>query len=260
VGAVYTDWECPTTGEFNRVGGIDTRLKFSANWTLDGQAVVSSSNLQGLNTGNLETTCEYNLYPFSSGNAGNNNHYAGPADKLDLKRDGLHFSYEGIYDDISPGFVTVPGFVNRVDIRELYQTADYRFRPKKGWIVDWGPSLNQRYVFDHEGNRLDTDYQPYLAIQGRGQTFIYLFPYEELRERLRPQDFCFLGFSCQPPIPNQDYHEHSSGARSRPAFCPRSLSVRVITGETGRTSWHLPVLPRLSTNHFSRARIRPPAH
>jgi Domain of unknown function (DUF5916)/Carbohydrate family 9 binding domain-like len=221
VGAIYTDWECPTTGEFNRVGGIDTRLKISANWSLDGQAVASSSNLQGLNTGNLETTCEYNLYPFSSGNAGDNNHYAGPADKLDLKRDGLHFSYEGIYDDISPGFVTVPGFVNRVDIRELYQVVGYRFRPKKGWIVDWGPSLNQRYVFDHAGNRLDTDYQPYLAIQGRGQTFIYLFPYEELRERLRPQDFCFLGFSCQPPIPNQDYHEHNSGASAQTSILPK---------------------------------------
>jgi hypothetical protein len=209
VGAVYTDWECPTTGEFNRVGGIDTRLKFNANWTLEGQAVVSSSNLQGLNASNLETTCEYGLYPFSSGNTGNNNYYAGPADKLDLKREGLHFSYEGIYDDISPGFVTVPGFVNRVDIRGLYHIIDYRFRPKKGWVVDWGPSLNQRYVFDHEGNRLDTDYQPYLAIQGRGQTFIYLFPYEELRERLRPQDFYFLGLSV---AQNQDYHEHRSGA------------------------------------------------
>jgi hypothetical protein len=221
LGAVYTDWECPTTGEFNRVGGIDTRLKFNSNWSLDGQAVESSSNLLGRNTGNLETTCEYNLYPFSSGNAGNNNYYAGPADKLDLKRDGLHFTYEGIYDDISPGFVTVPGFVNRVDIRELYQVAGYRFRPKKGWIVDWGPSLNQRYVFDHEGNRLDTDYEPYLAIQGRGQTYIYLFPYEELRERLRPQDFCFLGFSCQPPIANRDYHEHSSGASVQSSIWPK---------------------------------------
>ena len=218
VGAVYTEWECPTTGEFNRVGGVDTRLKFNANWTLEGQAVVSSSNLQGLNaflSGNPETTCEYNLFPFSSGNdnnsnAGNSNYYAGPADKLDLKRDGLHFSYEGIYDDISPGFVTVPGFVNRVDIRDLYQTIDYRFRPKKGWIVDWGPSLNQRYVFDHEGNRLDTYYYPYFAIQGRGQTIFYLLPYQELRERLRPQDFLFIGLPSV--TQNQDYHEHRSGA------------------------------------------------
>ncbi len=211
LGAVYTDWECPTTGEFNRVGGVDTRLKFNPNWSLDGQAVVSSSNLQGLNVANLQTTCEYGLYPFSAGNlsvSGNNNYYAGPADKLDLKRDGLHFTYEGIYEDISPGFVTVPGFVNRVDIRYGWQEADYRFRPKKGWIVDWGPSVIQRYVFDHEGNRLDTDYQPYLALQGRGQTLFYLFPYEELRERLRPQDFSFLGLQVNH---NQDYHEHRSG-------------------------------------------------
>jgi len=211
VGALYTDWECPTTGEYNRVGGLDTRLKFNANWTLDGQAVVSSSNLAG----NFYTptyssnNCETNLFPFNSGNVGKGNYYAGPADKLDLKRDGLHFTYEGIYNDVSPGFVTVPGFVNRVDIRGLYQEADYRFRPKKGWIVAWGPTVNQRYVFDHEGNRLDTDYKPYLEIDGRGQAIIYVLPYEELRERLRPQDFAFLGLSTKQ---NQDYHEHRSGA------------------------------------------------
>jgi hypothetical protein len=223
VGAVYTNWECPATGEFNRVGGVDTRLKLNANWTLEGQAVVSSSNLQGLNTyltgGNPETNCEYNLFSFSAGNDSNGHagsYYAGPADKVDLKREGLHFSYEGIYDDISPGFVTVPGFVNRVDIRGLYQTIDYRFRPKKGWIVDWGPTLQQRYVFDHEGNRLDTYYDPYLAIEGRGQTIIYLLPYEELRERLRPQDFLFLDL---PGVThNQDYHEHRSGASLQTSY------------------------------------------
>jgi hypothetical protein len=207
VGALYTDWECPSTGEFNRIGGVDTHLKFNPNWTLDGQAVTSSSN--------LNLNCEANLYPFSSGNRGNGNYYAGPADKLELRRDGLHFSYDGFYNDISPGFVSIPGFINRVDIRETMHEVDYRFRPKKGWIVDWGPSLNARYDFDHTGLRLDTDYVPYFVIQGRGQTVITLRPYEELRERLRPQDFCFYGYSsfCAPPTPgNQDYHEHTSGA------------------------------------------------
>ena len=141
VGALYTDWECPTTGEFNRIGGVDTHLKFNPNWTLDGQAVTSSSN--------LTLDCEANLYPFSSGNHGNSNHYAGPAEKLELHRDGLHFTYDGTYNDISPGFVSVPGFINRVDIRETNQEVDYRFRPKKGWVVDWGPSLSARYDFDH---------------------------------------------------------------------------------------------------------------
>ena len=207
VGALYTDWECPTTGEFNRIGGLDTHLKFNPNWTLDGQAVVTSSH--------LNLNCEGNLYPFSSGNRGNNNYYAGPAEQLHLHRDGLHFSYDGIYNDISPGVVSIPGFINRVDIRETTQEADYRFRPRKGWVVDWGPSVTARYDFDHTGLRLDTDYVPYFAIQGRGQTVILLRPYEELRERLRPQDFCFYGYalSCAPTIlGDQDYHEHTSGA------------------------------------------------
>ena len=95
IGALYTDWECPTTGEYNRVGGVDTRLKLSTTWSLDGQAVDTSSN--------LNLNCEANLYPFSSGNHGNGNYYAGPAEKLDLRRDGLHFSYEGLYNDVTPG-------------------------------------------------------------------------------------------------------------------------------------------------------------
>src|SRR6202140_10444 len=217
VGVLYSDWECPTTGEFNRVGGVDTHLKFNANWTLDGQAVESSSIILGnvLSPTYQSKNCEANYYPFSSGNQGNGNYYAGPAEKLELRRDGLHFSYGGIYNDISPGFVSIPGFINRVDIRETLQEADYRFRPKKGWVVDWGPSLTVRYDFDHTGLRLDTDYVPYFAIQGRGQTIILLRPYEELRERLRPQDFCFYGYAlyCAPTIlGDQDYHEHTSGA------------------------------------------------
>jgi hypothetical protein len=209
VGAIYSDWECPATGEFNRVGGVDTRFKFNSNWVLDAQAVTSTSKLQGLNTANLETTCEYNLFPFSSGNFGNGNHFAGPADKVEVRRNGLHFNYIGSYQDVSPGFVTVPGFVNRVDIRGFYNTIYYRFRPKQGWLLAWGPSLIQRYVFDHEGNRLDTYYDPYLRIEGRGQTHIWLSPYIELRERLRPQDFSFLNLSVNH---NFDYHEHQSSA------------------------------------------------
>jgi hypothetical protein len=221
VGAVYADWECPATGESNRVGGVDTRLRFNASWALEAQAVVSSSHLQGLNIGNLENTCEYGLYPFSSGNAGNGSHYAGPADKVEVRRNGLHFNYIGTYSDISPGFVTVPGFVNRVDIRGLYNTIYYRFRPKRGWILAWGPSLRQRYVFDHEGNRLDTNYDPYLKIEGRGQTYIWLDPYEELRERLRPQDFAFIGLAGV--TQNQDYHEHLSEAHFQTGYFPKVL-------------------------------------
>ncbi|MFZ1008670.1 MAG: DUF5916 domain-containing protein [Candidatus Sulfotelmatobacter sp.] len=239
IGAVFTNWECPSTGEYNRVGGLDTRLRFNANWILEGQAVTSSSNLQGLNVylspaANLENTCEYNLFPFNAGNlirAGNGNHYAGPADKVELRRNGLHFNYIGTYQDVSPGFVTVPGFVNRVDIRQLDNTVVYRFRPKKGWVLAWGPSMIQHYTYDHEGNRLDTYYDPYLRIEGRGQTNIYLDPYVELRERLRPQDFTFIGL---PGIThNQDYHEHSSSARIQTSYFKRVTLLGIYSWGNG---------------------------
>ncbi len=231
VGAIYTDWECPATGEYNRVGGADAWLKVNANWTLQGQAVTSSSHLLGLNallgsspspTG-LFSTCEANQFPFSSGNApaipATATYFAGPADKVQVQRNGLHFNYDGSYVDVSPGFVTVPGFVNRADIRGLYQTIYYRFRPKKGWLLAWGPSLRQRYVFDHEGNRLDTYYDPYLRMEGRGQTILWLDPYEELRERLRPQDFAFIGL---PGVTqNQDYHEHLGEVRFQTGYFPK---------------------------------------
>jgi len=214
VGLLYTDWECPTTGEYNRVGGVDARLKFSPNWTLDGQAVTSSSDIFGnfFSPTYSSQNCEANAYPFSSGNQGNGNHYAGPAERLQLHRDGLHLTYDVQYNDISPGFVSIPGFINRVDIREVKQELDYRFRPKQGWIVAWGPTINTRHDFDHTGLRLDTDYTPQLVVQGRAQTQLYFQPYKETRERLRPQDFCFYGFCPSPPLPNQDYHEHTSGA------------------------------------------------
>ena len=222
VGVLYTDWECPTTGEYNRIGGVDTRIKFTPNWTLDGQAVTSTSNILGnvFSPTYSSQNCEANAYPFSSGNRGNGNHYAGPAERLQLHRDSLHLTYDAQYNDITPGFASIPGFINRVDIRELKQEVDYRFRPKHGWIVNWGPTLNTRHDFDHNGLRLDTDYSPQLVFQARGQTQIYVMPYKETRERLRSQDFCFYGYgSCpinpQPPnepLPNQDYHEHTSGA------------------------------------------------
>jgi hypothetical protein len=220
VGAIYADWECPSTGEFNRVGGADTRLKLNNNWTLEGQAVTSSSNLLGLDPSiSLFSTCEANLFPLSSGNVGNGNYYAGPADLVEARRNGLHFNYNGFYRDVSPGFVTVPGFVNRVDMRESEQWAGYLFRPAKGWILAWGPSLYNRYTFDHEGTRLDTDYEPYFTVQARGQTSLLLVPYEETRERLRPQDFVFLGL---PGVTaNQDYHEHRSGATFVTGYFPK---------------------------------------
>jgi hypothetical protein len=180
VGLIYTDREYPINGEFNRIGGIDSHLKFSPTWTGNFQAVVSS-------TRNF-----------------NGSYQAGPAYKAELQRNGSHFIYDGIYNDISPGFISEPGFVNRVDLRESKNTLQYLFRPTHSWLTAWGPGVEARWAWAHDNLRLDTQYEPVFLLEMRAQSYIYFFPYNEMRERLRPKDAPTLLF-------NQDFHEHNSG-------------------------------------------------
>ena len=121
-----------------------------------------------------------------------------------------------LYNDVTPGFVSIPGFINRVDIRETVQDFHYRFRPqaKDGFSVGdrpfWFDTISTTPAC---ASTLTTSLTS--SIRGQGQTVIILRPYQEFRERLRPQDFCFYGFSvyCAPgALGNQDYHEHESGA------------------------------------------------
>jgi hypothetical protein len=179
IGAIYTDVEYPSAGGFNRIGGIDGRLKFSPSWTATMQSVVSSSQFPG------------------------GAYQAGPASFADTTFSGVHTRYEGAYTDISPGFTSLPGFVNRVDIRDFANQLDYRFRPEAGPLVSWGPSMHTDWVWAHDGTRLDLVTDPSMAFRFRGQSFVTLFPYTDFHEQLRPQDFVSLSS-------NRDYHEHSS--------------------------------------------------
>ncbi|PYX32333.1 MAG: hypothetical protein DMG80_08110 [Acidobacteria bacterium] len=192
IGAIYTDWESPATdrvnidhsSDFNRIGGIDSRIKISPSLSATMQGVVSSTSFGG-------------------------NYFAGPAYKADLLYTGTHLFHEGTYNDVSMGFTTVPGFVNRVDIREYREDTAYSFRPKSGPVVSWGPELLGHWTWDHSGLRLDTDYYPSLAVVLKRQTRITMVPYEELRERLRPNKDYFVPPESAPL--NPDFHEHTSG-------------------------------------------------
>ena len=180
VGLIYTDREYPVDGEFNRIGGIDSHLKLNSTWTANLQAVVSSTrNPDG-------------------------SYQAGPAYKAEFQRNGEHFVYDGNYNDISPGFISEPGFVNRVDLREYKNEISYRFRPQSKWLTAWGPGTVARWAWAHDGLRLDTDYEPVFLLEMRALSYVYFYPYDEIRERLRPQDAASL-------LQNQDFHEHRTG-------------------------------------------------
>jgi hypothetical protein len=179
IGAIYTDEEYPAAGGFNRIGGIDSRIKLAPSWSATLQSVVSST----LNPGGT--------------------YQAGPASFVDTTYSGVHTSYEATYKDISPGFTSLPGFVNRVDIRDVFNEFDYRFRPQHGPLVSWGPSIHTDWVWAHDGTRLDLLTDPSLGLRFKGQSFLTLYPYTDFHEQLRPIDF--------PALPaDRDYHEHST--------------------------------------------------
>ncbi len=179
IGAIYTDEEYPAVGGFNRIGGLDSRIKFTQNWTATLQSVASSTQVPG------------------------GAYQAGPASFIDTTFSGVHTSYEGTYRDISRGFTSLPGFVNRVDIRDFANTFDYRFRPVSSPLVSWGPSMHTDWVWAHDGTRLDLLTDPSFSLRFKGQSFLTLYPYTDFHEQLRPVDFA--GLSA-----NRDYHEHDS--------------------------------------------------
>jgi hypothetical protein len=190
VGLIYTDWEFPATSEFNRVGGVDTRLKFNSNWTGVFQGVVSSTrNADG-------------------------SYQAGPGYKAETSYTNSHLDYDTTFNDFSPGFSTAAGFVNRVDIREVRNNLNYRWHPATGPLVSWGPGMFADNVWAHDGTRLDTYYSPGMSFGFKGQTYLTLSPYVEFRERLRPVDFYSL-------TQNRDYHEHDSSVGFGTSYFPK---------------------------------------
>jgi Domain of unknown function (DUF5916) len=218
VGLIYTDWESPSINSFNRVGGMDARLKFSPKLTGTLQGVVSSTQ-------------------FGASNA------LGPAYKADLTYTSRHWLHDSTYNDVSPDFFTQPGFVNRVDIREYREDTAYRFRPKHGPVVAWGPEVFGHWTWDHTGLRLDTDVVPTFSVTMKRQTTIILYPYEDLHERLRPGDAIGL-------TQNQDFHEHNSGV----GISSAPISQFTLTGQY---SWgdavnFVPNLSGISSDPFSK--------
>jgi hypothetical protein len=175
VGLIYTDREY--AGTFNRIGGIDTRIKFDDHWIATGQAVVSS---------NRETDGSYS---------------AGPSFRAEIARHGRKFNYTGTYSDTSTGFITYTGFFRRPDYRFTRQVAEVTWHPKKSLIYAHGPVLNTFQSFDHStGTHLENYNSVTYNVLLRGQTTIAA-GYTQGGETLRPLDFASLPG-------NQHYSEH----------------------------------------------------
>ena len=191
IGMIYTDREQHTapnsfcvdeficeTG-FNRVGGFDTHIKIDQNWQLNAQAVTSETK-------------------FFDGS-----HESGPAYQVYVERSSRRLEFNTLYLDISPGFNTATGFINRTDYRQFSNFIAYTDHIDGKHFVAHGPRLYEQTLWDHNGVFLDYQVNPGYEWDFQRNTAINVSGILE-HERLRPVDFSAL-------TANQDY-AHVGGA------------------------------------------------
>lgn len=214
IGVIYTDREFQ--GGFNRVGGVDARLKLGRNWTTSGQAVESSTLFQ------------------------DGSYLAGPAYQLDAERNGRKLNMFSEYSDSSAGFLTQTGFFRRPGIRNAVNFVRYRFRPEGKYLITHGPGAFMRGLWDREGTRLEKFINVNYQFQFPRQTFLGVFA-NVGRDRLRPSDYSAL------PA-NRDYPLNHHGVFFETAFF-KWLSAFGEAGWGTSTSFVPAAGPPVSARH-----------
>jgi len=237
-GFIYTDRELHTEPStfcsalrcvvgFNRVGGVDTQIRINQNWRMSAQAVTSETK-------------------FSDGS-----HQSGPAYQALIERSSRSWEYNTQFQDISAGFESETGFINRTDIRRVSTLIARTFHPEGKLLTAHGPRLAEESLWDHNGTRLGHVLNPAYEWDFPRFTSFSIFTVWE-HEQLRPQDFSTL-------TQNRDYPHLVGGAQINTQYYKwLNLSMEMdwgtITNFVPRTG--PPVLAYQNTA-FMRATVRP---
>ena len=161
VGAVFT--ERRFAGTFNRVAGLDTRIKLPHQFLLTGQALSS----------------------FTGDGPGTRR---GAAFQAGLERSARHWMIQQSYTDFSPNFRADAGYVPRVDIRQARGYIDYVFWPSGRSLYMWGPDFAYQVIWNHAGQRQDWFYRLGHRFEWRRQISLWVgIPF--YHERYQWKDF-----------------------------------------------------------------------
>ena len=115
VGVLFTNRTFGDT--YNTVAGADLTLRLNDHWQTSGQAVQSWTK------------------------DSENGSFTGQAYFGRVIRTGRKFNYEFIYNDFSPQFETLAGFIPRTDYRSVENLTSYHFRPKEMFWLRGGRNL-----------------------------------------------------------------------------------------------------------------------
>lgn len=128
VGMIYA--QRTLAGSSNRVGGLDFNYHISQHWTMLGASVVSSTHdLDG-------------------------SYSAGPANKLQVLRQGHSFFFSENYRDFSQGYRADAGFVTVPQVRQTNTNSSYTWYPTHHFVQTYGIQANNRLAFNRLGQRI----------------------------------------------------------------------------------------------------------
>jgi hypothetical protein len=148
IGALVTSYNFGSN--FNQVASLDTRIELGRNWTLLAQGSTSETRLRG------------------------GARLAGPGYYTSVRKNGLHFQFASTYTDRSPSFRSELGYIPRADIREWKHDVSYRWRPKKSFLVSFGPGVTELVNWNRQGQVQDWSVQPNFTLELRRLTFLQI--------------------------------------------------------------------------------------
>jgi len=162
IGALFTTRHFENST--NTVGGADFRLRLNDHWQATAQGVGSWTD------------------PIEGSS------FTGHAFQANVTRTGNNFGTQFLYEDLSPEFLTLTGFIPRTDFRSVTTPTHYYFRPAGKFLLAWGPEFEFFNSWDYNGTRLDETFHPSFYIELQRLTYIRLHYFFD-KERIRPVDF-----------------------------------------------------------------------
>jgi hypothetical protein len=178
-------------------------------------------------------------------------HQSGPAYHAAVEHSTRAWEYNTQFDDISAGFDSETGFVNRTDIRRVGTLIARTFHPEGKLLTAHGPRLFEQSLWDHNGTRLGHLLNPVYEWNFPRFTSFSIFSVWE-HEMLRPQDFSTL-------TANRDYPHLVGGAQINTQYYKwLTLSMEMDWGTATNFVPRIgpPVLGYQNTA-FARATVRP---
>jgi opacity protein-like surface antigen len=121
----------------NTVASVDTRIPFTKNWAVSGQAAVSETR-EASGGASTSGRSVYGSLGYTSRNV----------------------RFRANYLERSPGFRSDVGYIPRVDIRRLRNYSSYTWFTKRSRLQSFGPGVEAYVIWDHQGRVQDWTINP----------------------------------------------------------------------------------------------------